>query len=227
MKISLRLKKILNIVPEGTCIADIGTDHGYVPIKAIKCGKVKRAIASDINEGPIKIAKRNIYKNNLENLIELRVGDGLSVLKEREADIIVIAGMGGNLISDIIKRNYNIASSCRYLVLQPMQYPEVLRKYLAQSDFSIKDEDITKEDGKFYHIILAQKGCGDKYKNEAYYYTGNKLVQKKEPVVKKYIEFKINMLKSILNGLPISYNKSDKDNLLNLKNQFEDVYKCL
>lgn len=154
--ITPRLKTIINHI-DGKIIADIGTDHAYIPIFLIENGPADYIIASDIREGPVTIAKDNIKKHNLEDKIEVRLGGGLSVLKDGETDTIIIAGMGGVLISDIIDENIDIAKKAK-LVLQPMNAQYELRKYLLSHGFKITNEDICVEGHKVYNIIVAENG---------------------------------------------------------------------
>lgn len=227
MKLSERLLHVALMVPVCKCIADIGTDHGYIPIYCVNNNIAAYAIASDIKKGPIKIAKANIKKYNLESKIETRTGDGLSSIKKGEADVIVIAGMGGNIIGNIIDNSKEIAVSSRCLVLQPMQYPEMVRYYAVNNGFAIEDEDLVKEDNKYYHIIRITKGKENKYENEAYYFTGKRLIEKGNPLIKEYIEFKIYEYGNILKELENSKNNLKYNEILNLKEQFEDVERCL
>ena len=113
--------RLLNIVShvKGRTAADIGTDHAYVPLELIKKGICSRVIASDVRQGPVDIARDNIRKNNSSECIEVRMGSGLSVLTPGETEDIIIAGMGGELIRDIIKSDYETAVKSR-LILQPM-----------------------------------------------------------------------------------------------------------
>lgn len=227
MKLADRLLHVAHMVPVCNCLADIGTDHGYVPIYCINNNIAACAIACDIKKGPIKIAKANIKKYNLENKIETRIGNGLSTLNKGEADVIVIAGMGGNIISSIIESEKEIALKSSCLVVQPMQYPEMVRYYAVNNGFLIEDEDLVKEDNKYYHIIRMIKGKENKYENEAYYFTGKRLIEKGNPLIKEYIEYKIYEYGNILKELENSSNNLKYNEILKLKQQFEDVEKCL
>lgn len=227
MNLSERLTHIINLIPKCNCLADIGTDHGFIPIYSILNNKANHAIASDINKGPIRIAKINIDKYNLNDRIETRIGSGLSTLKEDEADVIVIAGMGGILISEIIESHIAIARSAKWLILQPVQYPEVLRKYLLRSDFNIVDEDIVKDENKYYYIIKAENKKVHEYNKEVYYYTGMKLIEKGHPLIKEYILYKIGSFNNILNNLSPTQQSSRYSEIISLKKEFEDVLKCL
>lgn len=149
--ITPRLKGITELVDRCT-IADIGTDHAYIPIRLAMDGKVKKAIATDKNKGPIEIAKENVKKYKLDNIIELRCGDGLEPIAVGEAECIIIAGMGGNLIADIIEENIEKAKSAR-LILQPMNAQNELRQRLIDMDFSIEKEELACEGFKVYNIM--------------------------------------------------------------------------
>jgi tRNA (adenine22-N1)-methyltransferase len=227
MNLSERLKVIANSIPECSCLADIGTDHGYIPIYTVLNNISKNAIAGDIKKGPVEVAKKNIINYKLENKIETRIGAGLSILKKNEADVILIAGMGGNLIADIIEEHHDIASATDCLILQPVQYPEALRKYLSKANFVIFDEELANEGNKYYHIIKAKKGNGNEYEKEVYYYTGLSLIKKKHPLLIKYLNHKINRINIIINELLNSDNNERRDELIKLKDEFEEVEKWL
>ena len=149
----------------GRIIADIGTDHAYIPIELAKNNKIDRAFACDINKGPCDIARSNIKNEGFEDVIEVRLGGGLSVIDEGEADEIIIAGMGGKLISEIIAADIATAKASR-LILQPMNAQAELRKFLLENGFEITAEDLETEGFKVYNIFTAQKGTQKPYENE-------------------------------------------------------------
>lgn len=201
MDASLRLFKIANMVDKCDTVADIGTDHGYVPIMLINNNICNSAIACDINPGPLKKAKLNIDMEGLPGKIKLRLGAGLSVLKENEAQCIIIAGMGGNLIRDILEENIEVAKVCDSLVLQPVQNPEVLREYLYRKGFFIIDEDLCYDENKYYEIIKVKYLGEPKSVESIYYEISRKLIEKKHPLLKEYISKKITSYKNILNNI--------------------------
>lgn len=172
--ITPRLKTIINHI-DGKIIADIGTDHAYIPIYLIENGLADYIVASDIKEGPVAIARENIKKHNLEDKIEVRHGSGLSVLKNGEADTIIIAGMGGVLISEIIDENIDLAKNAE-LVLQPMNAQYELRKYLLSHGFKITNEDISIEGHKVYNIIIAHKGKSNTFDTDFEYHLPKYLI---------------------------------------------------
>lgn len=161
-KISNRLKKCADLVSCGSKIADIGTDHAYIPIYLMLQRKISHAIACDIGEGPLKNAEKNIKNYGFENNIETRLSDGFSNIKENEADEIIIAGMGGNMISNILnncpwKNKYK-----KRFILNPMKYEEKLHEFLFSNGYEIQNEIAVKCSGKSYLIIDAHF-TGEKY----------------------------------------------------------------
>lgn len=145
-----RLKLIADLV-EGKTVADIGTDHAYIPIHLMKNGRCDRVIASDVNKGPSEIAKNHIKSEGLE--IEVRTGSGLSVLMPGEVQDIIIAGMGGKLICEILEANAEVAKNSR-LILQPMNGQYELRTFLLKEGYNISYEDLALEGFKVYNVIV-------------------------------------------------------------------------
>ncbi len=155
LKLSKRLSAAASFVRDGAVCADIGTDHAYIPISLVLDGKVKYAIASDINEGPILKARENIEKYGLSHKITARIADGLNGIEEFKPNSIVICGMGGELIARIINDCDYVKQQGIQLILQPMTSIAELREYLSHG-FKIYDEDIVFDADKLYQIICAE-----------------------------------------------------------------------
>ena len=215
-----RLKCIASLVKCDTA-ADIGTDHAYIPIELVKSERAKKVIASDVREGPIKIAAANISKYGLTDKIETRLGSGLSVLKKGEADNIIIAGMGGELICEIIKKDTETARAAK-LILQPMNYQYELRKYLIENDFTIETEDIACEGHRVYNILVVKNGRQKKYENDIEYHFPTFLLKNKN--FKFLYEKKEREFKKIITGIEISKNY-DKEKLNYYKECLEQLKK--
>lgn len=199
MKLSERLEKIASFVDENSKLADIGTDHGYIPVYLLKKKQIKYAIAADINKGPLENAKKEVITNNFENKVDLRLGNGLSVIKKEEVDEVIIAGMGGVLISEILEESFEIVKSLKKLILQPMQAPFELRKYLYNKGFKILNEALVKEDFRIYEIIVAKyEGKMEIIEDDIYYEVGKKLVEKKDTLILEFINKKIEEYKKII-----------------------------
>ena len=170
-ELSLRLKTIASLVPFGARVCDVGTDHARLPIFLKQTGIAKSVIATDLNEKPIKFAKENIEKSGATG-ISLRLCDGLSAVEKGEADTIIIAGIGGEVISKILEECDWIESSDITLILQPTTSPEVLRKLLIHKGFGIENEIPLYENGKIYSIITAKFYGGNTNYPEHFYYIG-------------------------------------------------------
>jgi len=153
MELSLRLKAIASLVPAGSVPADIGTDHAYLPVELVKAGVCSRAIAGDIHRGPFLQALERVEKAGLADCISVRLGDGLAILQPGEADGIIIAGMGGQTLLQILAAGAEVLATCQYLILQPMTDVAQVRAELDGRGWFIDAENLVKEEGKFYQII--------------------------------------------------------------------------
>ena len=167
-----RLALCASMVREGTALADIGTDHAYLPVWLAREGKISRAVAADIKLGPLRAAQRNIKKYDVEDRVSARLSNGLETVFPNEADDIVIAGMGGELIASIIDDASWLKDSGKRLILQPMTSPEELRLYLASHGFSVLRETAVAEDGHLYSVMLVQYHPGETAFGELYPYAG-------------------------------------------------------
>ena len=203
-----RLNCILNYV-NCKVAADVGTDHAYIAVELIKSGKAEKVIASDINEGPLNIAKNNIIKEGLSEKIETRLGGGLSVLEEGEADTVIIAGMGGELICQIIKDDIQKAKKS-VLIIQPMNAQYEVRKFLLENGFNIKCEDIECEAHRVYNIIIAENGKQEPFEKDIYYHIPFYLKENRN-FIHLYNKKKNEFLK-IIKGIEGS-NKCDEEKL--------------
>ena len=148
-----RLSLCADYVREGSRLADIGTDHGYLPIALCQSGKIPSAVACDINPLPLRSAEDNIAKFSLGNVIKTRLSDGLKAVSSDEVDDVVIAGMGGELIRDILTAAPWVKDEAKHLVLQPMTHHDDLVKWLVENGFTIIQQAAVLDDGKYYTAI--------------------------------------------------------------------------
>lgn len=153
-----RLGRIASLVPAGSVVADIGTDHALLPIYLVKSGICPRAIASELNPGPLERAREQVRSAGLEEGIDLRLGYGLSTLGPGEASVAVLAGMGGALIRRILETGGTVRESLRRLILQPMNGEEGLRRWLVENGYRMIDEDLVRDGDKIYQVIAAEPG---------------------------------------------------------------------
>ncbi len=202
MRLTDRLTKIASLVTKGKKVADIGTDHGYIPVHLLKSGNIEYAILADVNKGPLENARKEVKNSKLENKVDLRLGSGIEVLEVGEVDEVIIAGMGGILISELLEAKKEVAQSVEKLILQPMQAQDELRKYLLNNGYEIVDEVLVKEEFRIYEIIITKyTGKNTEFKDEIFYEVSKTLIENKDPLLNEFIDKKIHMYDSIINKL--------------------------
>ncbi|MBQ9993056.1 MAG: SAM-dependent methyltransferase [Firmicutes bacterium] len=201
MKINLspRLSSVASFVLPGKPCADIGTDHGRLPVYLIANDICPKVIAADQTETNILPARELIKLLDMEDRIEIRVGDGLEVLQPKEAATIVLSGMGGNSIKAILKGHESITLTAQRLVLQPQRATHLLRRYLAKSGWQIVDEDIVHDGDFYYEIIAAEKGRMELTEDEAEF--GPRLLNGRHPLLKELLCYKKGIIHSIIDAL--------------------------
>ena len=153
MKLSKRMKAVAAMVSQGNVLCDVGTDHGYIPIALIQNKLISKAIAMDINQGPLERAKEHIGFYELGEYIETRLSDGVAALREGEADSIVVAGMGGELVIHILTEGEAVCRKVKELILQPQSDIWKVRRFLREHKYQIVDEDMVFEEGKYYPMM--------------------------------------------------------------------------
>jgi tRNA (adenine22-N1)-methyltransferase len=213
LRLSRRLMALAQMVPRGAKIADIGTDHAFLPCYLLKEHITPAAIGVEVNKGPYQKACATIEEYGLQEKIEIRLGNGLTVIKPGEIDVVIIAGMGGAVIRDILERSPQLVVSLDKLIIQPMKGAELVRYWLIDHGWLINEEELIYEDKQYYQIIGAkQKKQGEHRKNdftlteiEAIY--GPLLLKKRHPLLVDLVEKDIKGWQEILNELA----KSDKE----------------
>ena len=187
------------MVTRGYRVADIGTDHGFVPIWLVKSGIIPAAIAMDINRGPLERAQEHIAQAGLDRFIQTRLSDGLAGLGEGEADSILIAGMGGALTVRILEKDPPSDLGAAELILQPQSEIGKVREYLCTSGWKIDAEDMVLEEGKYYPMMHCVRGEMTLTPEEAEF--GPCLIASGNPVLMKYLGFREKVLRSNLESL--------------------------
>lgn len=202
MEISKRLKFIADHIDKVISLSDVGTDHGYIPLYALRKGLCEKAIASDINKDPLDKARLNALLEGMGDELEFRLGSGLEPIKEGEVQAVIIAGMGANLIKDILEKDIEKVDNLDYLILQPAQNPKFLREYLYTSGYEIIAEDLCKDGGKYYELFKVRRKAGENTKlDNIYYEVSPKLLMSKHPLMKEYLESKLDIYNKILADL--------------------------
>ncbi|PGL72485.1 class I SAM-dependent methyltransferase [Bacillus sp. AFS055030] len=204
VNLSKRLKRVFDYIPEGTKLADIGSDHAYLPCYAVLIKRCTSAIVGEITEGPYNSARSTIRQSGLEGIVEARMGDGLEVLEPNEVDVITIAGMGGSLISSILENGKEKLHGVETLILQPNIGAHQIRNWLDKEGYFLVEEDILEEDGKIYEILVASKSnINSVYgkKKEMEIFIGPYLLRGKNEAFKKKWEHEKNNFERILTQL--------------------------
>lgn len=222
MNISNRLKTVAGMVTEGLILADVGTDHGYVPIYLVSNGIVPKAYAMDINKGPLERAKEHIEENNLEGKIETILSDGMKGLAGKDAQSVVVAGMGGELVCKILDES-PVIENIEELILSPHSNVKEVRKKVTAIGFDIVDEVMVEEFGKYYNIVKAIKCAETKNYSEFDYEFGKIMFKTKDKVFLEYLNKTINKINSIIKQLEENDNGVSKRiiELKEMKKQYE------
>ena len=202
--LSKRLKTVADLVTKGNIVADVGTDHGYVPIYLVEEEISPYCYAMDVNEGPLNKAKANIIEHELEDKIETILSDGLDAFGDRKADTIIISGMGGDLIVDILSR----ANDFDELILSPHKRSDLVRKFLCRNGYEIADEKMVEDAGKYYPVIKAQRGESDYSGTELEF--GPILLAKKDKTLKAFLDLEYQKFTRIKSGLDREDEELDK-----------------
>lgn len=226
--LSKRLQQVADTVKKSNIIGDIGTDHAYVPIYLVKNGIAKGAVAADISQGSCKKAQLNVTANHINDLIDVRCGNGLEVIKSGEIiDAIIIAGMGGLMTISVLDSNKEAVQNAKQLVLQPQKDISKVRKYIHSIGFKINNEVMLIDGGKFYNIIDAEKGS-EEY-NEIEYLFGKILIDNKSEILKEYVNIELNKIVIVLENIKAKGKEESDDysRLYHLMNCYEEVRKCL
>lgn len=202
MKISERLRVIGDLIPDNSFVLDIGCDHALLDIYIVKKNKNIKTIASDINKGPLEIAKENVKKYNLENKITLKQENGLNAY-ENGIDTIVLSGLGTTTIIDILNKRKEVLKNIKNLVISSNNDYYKLRKNITKLGFKIKEEKIVLDKNKYYPVILFVPGK-EKYNYYELKY-GPVLLEKRERVYLDYLNIRKNKLVEIYNSVPNKY----------------------
>lgn len=187
-----RLELCASLVRKGVKIADIGTDHAYLPVWLVRAGFASFALACDIKAEPLKAGEQNIKKYHAESMVETRLCDGLKGVGAAEVDDIIIAGMGGETIVHILSEAPWLKDKSKSLILQPMSKHELVIAYLCENGFELKEHKCTFADGKIYTAFSAFYTGNTKHCGEVFSYTG---------LLKKDNENDLKFLASVINHL--------------------------
>ena len=227
MKLSKSLAAVAGLVTEGASVADVGTDHGYIPIYLTERGVASKVLALDVNKGPLERARIHIASCGLNEQIETRLSDGLRNISPGEADTMIAAGMGGGLVIKILEEGKEVVQTLSEFILQPQSEIDRVRRYLNEHGMCIAAEDMVCEDGKYYPVMKAVHGKSEIYEEWEYMY-GKKMLLAKHPVLKEYLIREMRISREILQKLE-EQKKTDRtvERIGEIKHKLECVGKAL
>lgn len=213
-KLSKRLETVAKYIPAKERLADIGSDHAYLPCYMVQKGLIPFAIAGEVAEGPYQSAKNHVEELGLAEKISVRKGDGLAVIEAGEVDCITIAGMGGSLIASILENGKEKLSQLKRLILQPNISAISIREWLWRNGWGLIAEEIIEEDGKIYEVLIAEQGDEVKAYQNDYdkgLLLGPFLLKEKNAVFQKKWSFEKENWIKILNQLEHASNSPENE----------------
>lgn len=224
MNIGARLETVSSLILPNSILADIGTDHAYLPVYLLLEGKITSAIAGDIAQGPCKAAENTVAMYNMKTKVQVRLGSGLSVLSPNEVNCISIAGMGGSTMVEILSADLEIAKSAERLILQPQTGAAGLRKWLLANDWEFVEEELVWENKRLYEIIAAERvhSLPKKY-SSAELEIGPILLAKQHPLLKDQFAKQLSAYNKQLAFMEKSVNAVQTEKYLQLKKMVEEL----
>lgn len=226
IELSRRLQAVADLVTPGMRLADVGTDHGYIPLYLVQQERIPSAIAMDINKGPLAKAKEHIAECGLSEKIETRLSDGLQKVTSEEVDTMIAAGMGGNLIIHILSAEEQTAKGLKELILQPQSEIAKVRAYLCEQGYRIIQEDMVLEDGKYYPMMKVVRGEAEEYTEEELEF-GKCLLEARHPVLQQFLKWEIQHQKEILDSLKKKESERTKIRCEEIENRILQIEKIL
>lgn len=198
--LSRRLESAVPYIRSGARVADVGTDHAYLPIRLVESGIARAALAADINRGPIESARANIARAGLDGLIETLQTDGLHGVEAFAPDHVIVFGMGGELIERILSEADWIKTDAVRLILQPMSRAATLRAWLTENGFTIVGETLTYEEKKYYQTFAAEF-CGERsVYSEVELAVGRLNIARRPPIFEDFLRHEIAVLDRVIAG---------------------------
>ncbi|KUK52802.1 MAG: hypothetical protein XD78_1713 [Desulfotomaculum sp. 46_296] len=226
MNLSKRLDAIAGYIPQGSTVADIGTDHLQLPVYLVNSGRCRSVIASELNQLPYRQAENLAVFHRLTEKIQVRLGDGLKVLSPGEAEIVVIAGIGGDAILKMLSDSPETLKTIKRLILQPMTGAGRLRLWLVQNGWRIGDETLVEEKGRLYCVIMAEPGrerALDKFIIEI----GPRLAEKNNLLVNRYLRKLYTGYQKLADKLSGAASPAAKEKALEIKEKLTRIKEVL
>ncbi len=197
LNLSERMLMAAKMVRKGNAVADIGTDHAYLPAYLILNGIAPKALACDVRKGPLENAKKTVEHYGIEGKITLRLSDGFDEIRPSEAEDFIMCGMGGTLMEQLVSRTHWLKDSSKRIIVQPQSHAEDIRKFFVENGFEILFEDACTDGGKLYCAIAAEYTGIKLQRPVSYIYTGE-LPKCKNKEARLYLENTVSRLRKKL-----------------------------
>ncbi len=210
------------MVRRGNTVADIGTDHAYLPAYLVLNGISPKALACDVRKGPLDNAKKTVEQYGIGDKITLRLSDGFDEIEPSEAQDFVMCGMGGTLMEELVSRTEWLKDTTKRIIVQPQSHAEDIRRYFAQNGFKILFEDACIDSGKIYCAMAAEYTGKITERKISYIYTGE-LPKCNKPEAKLYLENVLSRLKTKLQAENIHGNPENAEQLNKLTSEMEEI----
>lgn len=223
MELSARLQTVATLVPPQLKIADIGTDHAYLPVYLVQKGIALSAIASDNKVGPCQAALKTIAEQHLLEKINVRLGEGLATLKPQEVDAIIIAGMGGLTILSILNAHPEILTAgLKAIIVQPQTDAELVRQWAEKNKWGIVAEELAEEGDKLYEMFRLEPDPNYIYPGKSYE-VGSLLISEQHPLLKKKLTKLLEMYSTCLQGMAQSSSAAQAPKYQAIKNKLAKI----
>ena len=220
--LSPRLRAVADLVPQGAKLADVGTDHGQLPVWLVRKGLIPQAVASDLRPGPLSRGQALAERWEVSDRVSFRLCDGLADIRPEEAEVVTIAGMGGETISDILDAAPWTREEGRRYILQPMSGTEGLRRYLSENGFAIDEEFLVLEGETLYVILLAEPGSMEPL-HEGEIWVGRQTPGMESLFRERYLEQELKKLRWAAEGLTHSQRSGDEEKRRQFEKAAEEI----
>lgn len=221
MELSFRLQQVAAMVEPCRIAADVGCDHGYVAMELVKQGIAQQVIAMDVRKGPLSRAEENVKRSRLQMQITCRLSDGLDALVPGEVDTIILAGMGGPLMINILERGRDKRLGTELLILQPQSEIPGVRQYLHRIGYEIVKELMVLEEGKYYVIMKGMPQTDQPAWRAVEYQYGRDLLQQRSPELYQYLKYEHQKLSCLLDSLSSQETDKARQRIRELNEQLE------
>ncbi|MBQ5683759.1 MAG: SAM-dependent methyltransferase [Peptococcaceae bacterium] len=223
IKLSQRLQAIADFVPQGARVADVGTDHGFLPCYLAQNNHAVKVYACDINAQPLALAQKNVADYNVGEIVSTRLGNGLAVIEPGEVDVVTIAGMGGSLMIEILDAAPLVVDKLNRIVLQPNVGAEAVRIWAEKNRWHIVEEQLVRENDRFSVIIAMEPGRSLNSMTPVELFLGPELLKQQHPLLGLYISEEYDKAQMVLAQLAKSDSEESRHKEQMLKRKWEDV----